>query len=541
MLVESANPAHSLADSQRMREALDVARAPRRHRRGHDRDRAARRLRAARAVAVREVGGDVLQLRVPRNVFHLRRPLLEPLPGHAGRARDPRPPVRGARRVRPTTTSRRCAPPPSEGRAAFADAFFAAMAAKPELGRPGAGRALPHARPDAARRCRGGGRAVGRRPPLRAGATPTSVAPRRLHGEGLEPGEQLFDAILASPSGVVFTVDEPDETWRRLAHRRRPRAPRHPRSCSTSSTRSPPSAAAGRIGRVPVRALRRRAAVVHRQHDLPRPGVAEEGRAPARCASAPPTPTALGVGRRRRRAGHHQARQRPSPSVEVDDMHAAGPRLAAERPRPRLPGRGRRDGRHRRGAERAHLERGPRPARRHAVAQARAGPARAGRAPPDHATHPLRRLAVPDRPDHRPDRRLVDAARAARAVQRPVAASTISRRRSAAAGRCWPSGSTGWSRRGCSSKVAVRGAPAALRVPVHRQGPRVLGRPGRDVALGLRLAVGGGRGAAGRPGRPRGPADEVRPARRRRAHRAPPRRPPPAVAANRRAGVHRYT
>jgi anaerobic selenocysteine-containing dehydrogenase len=35
-------------------------------------------------------------------------------------------------------------------------------------------------------------------------------------GEGLEPGEQLFDAILESPSGVVFTVDEAEASWARL-------------------------------------------------------------------------------------------------------------------------------------------------------------------------------------------------------------------------------------------------------------------------------------------------------------------------------------
>jgi anaerobic selenocysteine-containing dehydrogenase len=42
---------------------------------------------------------------------------------------------------------------------------------------------------------------------------------RAGHGEGLEAGERLFDAILASPSGVVVTDDAGDETavWRRVA------------------------------------------------------------------------------------------------------------------------------------------------------------------------------------------------------------------------------------------------------------------------------------------------------------------------------------
>jgi anaerobic selenocysteine-containing dehydrogenase len=35
-------------------------------------------------------------------------------------------------------------------------------------------------------------------------------------GEGPELGEHLFDAILTSPSGVTFTVDEYDDSWRRV-------------------------------------------------------------------------------------------------------------------------------------------------------------------------------------------------------------------------------------------------------------------------------------------------------------------------------------
>ena len=66
MLVESANPAHSLADSAADARGAGRARAARRDRRRDDRDGPARRLRAAGADAVREVGGDVLQLRLPR-------------------------------------------------------------------------------------------------------------------------------------------------------------------------------------------------------------------------------------------------------------------------------------------------------------------------------------------------------------------------------------------------------------------------------------------------------------------------------------------
>jgi anaerobic selenocysteine-containing dehydrogenase len=45
--------------------------------------------------------------------------------------------------------------------------------------------------------------------------SPDSVR-RAGFGEGFEAGEQLFDAIVSSPSGVVFTTDDYEETWRRI-------------------------------------------------------------------------------------------------------------------------------------------------------------------------------------------------------------------------------------------------------------------------------------------------------------------------------------
>ena len=49
-----------------------------------------------------------------------------------------------------------------------------------------------------------------------AQAHPESVRRAGFTGEGLEAGEQLFEAILSSPSGVVITDDEYDESWRRI-------------------------------------------------------------------------------------------------------------------------------------------------------------------------------------------------------------------------------------------------------------------------------------------------------------------------------------
>src|SRR5262249_5060084 len=48
-----------------------------------------------------------------------------------------------------------------------------------------------------------------------AAMSPSSVR-RAGFGEGFEAGENLFDAILSRPSGVVFADDEDDETWRRV-------------------------------------------------------------------------------------------------------------------------------------------------------------------------------------------------------------------------------------------------------------------------------------------------------------------------------------
>jgi anaerobic selenocysteine-containing dehydrogenase len=214
MLVESGNPAHSLADSQRMREALgaldllvviDVAMTE-----------TARLAHYVLPVPSQfeKWEATFFNFDFPRNVFHLRRPLLEPLPGTMG---EPEIHARlceamGAFGEDDIAPLRAAA---EESRAAFADAFFAALAAKPHLGRFAPNllyRALGPTLPDgaaaaaalwgAAHRC--------------AQENPASIAQAGFTGEGLEPGEKLFDAILASPSGLVFSVDDPEVGLARL-------------------------------------------------------------------------------------------------------------------------------------------------------------------------------------------------------------------------------------------------------------------------------------------------------------------------------------
>ena len=110
MIVESANPAHSLADSQRMREALaaldlvvviDVAMT--------ETARLADYVLPA-ACQFEKWEATFFNLEFPRNIFHLRHPLLDAAARHAARARDLRAARARARRGRRRRRSSRCAP-----------------------------------------------------------------------------------------------------------------------------------------------------------------------------------------------------------------------------------------------------------------------------------------------------------------------------------------------------------------------------------------------------------------------------------------------
>jgi anaerobic selenocysteine-containing dehydrogenase len=214
MIVESANPAHSLADSKGMREALttldlvvviDVAMT--------ETARLAHYVLPA-STQYEKWEATFFNFEFPRNVFHLRAPLLDPPDGPL-----PEPEIH-ARLVEAlgVVTEEDLAPlreAASHGRAAFAAAFFAATAAKPLLGAVAPVvlyRTLGPTLPDgaaaaallwaAAHKC--------------AQANPEGVRRAGFTGEGVMAGEQLFDAILASRSGVVITDDDYDVSWRRV-------------------------------------------------------------------------------------------------------------------------------------------------------------------------------------------------------------------------------------------------------------------------------------------------------------------------------------
>ena len=214
MFVESGNPAHSIADSQRMREALqalellvvvDVAMT--------ETARLAHYVLPA-ASQFEKAEATFFNFEFPANVFHVRQPLLDPLPGtlvepeiHARLAEalgalpaDKLAPLHAAAAL---------------GRDAYAAAFFAATSADPELGAMAplvlyrtlgptlpAGMASAALLWGAAHRC--------------ALSNPAGVARAGFTGEGLEPGEKLFDAILNGAHGVTFCIDEHEDSWKRI-------------------------------------------------------------------------------------------------------------------------------------------------------------------------------------------------------------------------------------------------------------------------------------------------------------------------------------
>jgi len=212
MLVESANPAHSLADSPRMREALaaldvlvviDVAMT--------ETARMADYVLPA-PTQFEKPEATFFNFEFPRNVFHLRPPLLEapdgPLPEAEIHARL----VEASGALDPAVVDR-LATAAQQGRDAFLTAFLMATAGDkraaalaPVLLYRTLGPTLPEGRQSAA---------------LLWGATQLAFQANSasVQAAGHASGDALFDAILAGTSGVVFADDSADPeaaVWRRV-------------------------------------------------------------------------------------------------------------------------------------------------------------------------------------------------------------------------------------------------------------------------------------------------------------------------------------
>jgi anaerobic selenocysteine-containing dehydrogenase len=213
-IVESTNPLHSLADSRRMREAFDAL-----------------DLVVVIDVAMTETArhadyvlpapsqfekweATFFTLEFPTNVFQLRAPIFEPLPGTLAEPEIHRRLVRalGALTDDDLQPLRAAL---AQGRDVFAALFLKTMAERPDLAglAPvvlyetlgpilGADNAAAALLWGAAHTC--------------AMAYPDSVRRAGFAGEGPAVGEALFEAILTRRSGVTFTADEYEETWKRL-------------------------------------------------------------------------------------------------------------------------------------------------------------------------------------------------------------------------------------------------------------------------------------------------------------------------------------
>jgi anaerobic selenocysteine-containing dehydrogenase len=214
MLIESGNPLHSVADSQAMREAMrrldllvviDVALTE-----------SAREAHYVLPVPSQfeKVEATYFNLEFPRNAFHLRHPVVAPLPGTLAE------PEMHARLVEAMgeLTDADYAPlrvAAAEGRQAFAMAFLGAMASDPRIAKYAPivlYRTLGPTLPDG----------------LEAGAiywafahqyvqrNPAAAARAGFDGDPFSAGEKLFDAILTSGTAVVFSDEEYDASWSRV-------------------------------------------------------------------------------------------------------------------------------------------------------------------------------------------------------------------------------------------------------------------------------------------------------------------------------------
>ncbi|MDT3396591.1 molybdopterin-dependent oxidoreductase [Streptomyces sp. B1866] len=216
MWVDGGNPAHSVADSPRFKEAMaaldlcvviDVAFT--------ETARLADYVLPASS-QFEKYEATFFNVEFPRNTFHLRRPVLDPLPGT--RSEDD---IIGSvireiglvddkllRALRTAATG---------GRAAFSLLFFAVVAARPDLMgvfpyllRETLGPTLPEGAESAA--------VMWGIAHLAALSQPDAVRRAGFTGTGHELGERLFDAIMAGESGVTFTVDDYADAWNYVCH-----------------------------------------------------------------------------------------------------------------------------------------------------------------------------------------------------------------------------------------------------------------------------------------------------------------------------------
>jgi anaerobic selenocysteine-containing dehydrogenase len=210
MLIESSNPAHSLADSKRFREALaalelvvviDIAMT--------ESARCADYVLPA-ASQFEKWEATFFNLEFPRNTFHLRAPLLDPLPGTLPEPEIHARLIRALNAVDAATLEwlREAA---REDRANFAQAFIQMTVEDPRLSSLAAyvlyetlGPTLPRGAASAAALWGLAQRAA-------------MKYPDAVHRAGHADGEALFQAMLSGRSGITFTLDSYEDVWAYVA------------------------------------------------------------------------------------------------------------------------------------------------------------------------------------------------------------------------------------------------------------------------------------------------------------------------------------
>jgi len=214
LLVESGNPAHSLADSARMREAIaslelvvviDVAFTE-----------TARLAHYVLPVASQyeKAEATFFNFEFPRNYFHLRKALMDPLPGLFSEA-ELHARLLEALGELPAEAVTALRAAWLDGRKTFRMKFFELAGANPRL-IASAPVLLYRAIGDLLPKGLAEGAGVWALCQIAAQRNPKSLARAGFTGEPGEAADALFDALLSSKSAVVFSIDEWEENFTRI-------------------------------------------------------------------------------------------------------------------------------------------------------------------------------------------------------------------------------------------------------------------------------------------------------------------------------------
>jgi len=214
LLVESGNPAHSLADGPRMREAIaaldlvvviDVAFSE-----------TARLAHYVLPVASQfeKAEATFFNFEFPRNYFHLRKALLEPLPGLFSEA-ELHARLVDALGALPHDAVAALRTAWQAGRLAFRAKFFELAGASPRL-LAVAPVVLYRAIGDLLPKGLAEGAGVWGLCQMAAQRQSASLARAGFGGEPADAADALFDALLESKSAVVFSIDDQEESFARV-------------------------------------------------------------------------------------------------------------------------------------------------------------------------------------------------------------------------------------------------------------------------------------------------------------------------------------